>query len=201
LRVAPLLFGDLPELYGVDRWSFGRDRSAPIRATLKLHPGWGLVARDASGPIKGYLVRSASGAVVRIGPFMASSPDIARALISRALKTDGGRSRGILACPGRESSAWSAPRVRLRRLPGSTSHGARRNAPHEGPRGLRHHPVPGYVKQSAYRTRARSCLRKPVQDAGFCSPGATGHSSARSSVKNALSRSLPSSTPTREGPG
>ena len=23
LRVAPLLFGDLPELYGVDRWSFG----------------------------------------------------------------------------------------------------------------------------------------------------------------------------------
>jgi ribosomal protein S18 acetylase RimI-like enzyme len=92
LRVTPLLFGDLPELYGVDRWSFGGDRSALIRATLKLHPGWGLVARDASGSIKGYLVRSASGAVVRIGPFMASSPDIARALLSRALKTDGGRS-------------------------------------------------------------------------------------------------------------
>jgi ribosomal protein S18 acetylase RimI-like enzyme len=92
LRVAPLLFGDLPELYGVDRWSFGGDRSALILATLKLHPGWGLIARDASGPIKGYLVRSASGAVVRIGPFMASSPEIACALLSRALKTDGGRS-------------------------------------------------------------------------------------------------------------
>ena len=92
LRVAPLLFGDLPELYGVDHWSFGGDRSALIRSTLKLHPGWGLVTRDASGNIKGYLVRSSSGAVVRIGPFMASSPDIARALLSRALKTDGGRS-------------------------------------------------------------------------------------------------------------
>ena len=41
LRVTPLLFGDLPELYGVDRWSFGGDRSALIRAILKLHPGWG----------------------------------------------------------------------------------------------------------------------------------------------------------------
>jgi len=92
LRVTPLLFGDLPELYGVDRWSFGGDRSALILATLKLHPGWGLVARDASGRIKGYLIRSANGATVRIGPFMASSPDVARVLLARALQTDGGRS-------------------------------------------------------------------------------------------------------------
>ena len=92
MRVAPLLFGDLPELYGVDRWSFGGDRSALIRANLDLHPGWGLVARDASGGTKGYLVRSAYGATVRIGPFMASSPDVARVLLARALQTDGGRS-------------------------------------------------------------------------------------------------------------
>ena len=49
LRVTPLLFSDLPDLYGVDRWSFGEDRSALIRATLNLHPGWGLITRDASG--------------------------------------------------------------------------------------------------------------------------------------------------------
>ncbi|WP_228282026.1 GNAT family N-acetyltransferase [Rubrobacter marinus] len=92
LRVAPLSFGDLPELYGVDLWSYGADRSAIILATLRQYPGWGLVARDASGRVRGYLVRSASGATVRVGPFMASSPDVARALLTRALETDGGRS-------------------------------------------------------------------------------------------------------------
>ena len=90
--VTPLSFGDLPELYGVDLWSYGADRSALILATLRQYPGWGIVARDASGRIKGYLVRSASGATVRVGPFMASSPDVARALLTRALRTDGGRS-------------------------------------------------------------------------------------------------------------
>ncbi len=43
-RVSPLVVGDLPELYGLDRCSFGADRSALILAALKLHPGWGLVA-------------------------------------------------------------------------------------------------------------------------------------------------------------
>ncbi|CAA9436086.1 MAG: hypothetical protein AVDCRST_MAG80-916 [uncultured Rubrobacteraceae bacterium] len=92
LRVTPLLFGDLPELYGTDLWSFGGDRSALIRATLNLHPGWGLISRDASGRINGYLVRSAYESTVRIGPFMASSPDVARVLLAHALQTDGGRS-------------------------------------------------------------------------------------------------------------
>lgn len=92
LRVAPLCFGDLPELYGVDLWSYGADRSALILATLRQYPGWGLVARDVSGSIQGYLVRSASGATVRVGPFMASSPEVARALLTRALETDGSRS-------------------------------------------------------------------------------------------------------------
>src|ERR671916_2519937 len=58
-RVDTLSFGDLPELYGVDRWSYGGDRSALIFATLRLHPGGGLVARDSSGRIQGYLIRSA----------------------------------------------------------------------------------------------------------------------------------------------
>ena len=84
---------DLPDLYGVDRWSFGEDRSALIRATLNLHPGWGLITRDASGLINGYLVRSAYyESTVRIGPLMASSLDVARVLLAHALQTDGGRS-------------------------------------------------------------------------------------------------------------
>jgi ribosomal protein S18 acetylase RimI-like enzyme len=63
-RVKTLTFRDLPELYGVDYWSCGAERSALILATLKLHPGQGLVARDATGRIKGYLIRSSMGRAV-----------------------------------------------------------------------------------------------------------------------------------------
>ena len=87
-RVETLAFGDLPELCGLDLWSYGADRSALILATLRLHPGRGLVARDSSGRIKGYLVRSNSGRATRLGPFMASTPGVARLLLDRALGTD-----------------------------------------------------------------------------------------------------------------
>jgi ribosomal protein S18 acetylase RimI-like enzyme len=89
-RVQTLTFGDLPELYGVDRWSYGADRSALLFATLRLHPGRGLVARDSTGRIKGYLIRSARGRAIRIGPFLASTPDVARLLLARALPATGG---------------------------------------------------------------------------------------------------------------
>jgi GNAT superfamily N-acetyltransferase len=89
-RVETLLLGDLPELCGVDRWSYGADRSALILAILRLHPGGGLVARDSSGSIKGYLVRSTSERTIRIGPFVASTPGVARLLLARALGATGG---------------------------------------------------------------------------------------------------------------
>ena len=89
-RVETLSFGDLPELYGLDLWSYGGDRSALILATLRLHPGGGLVARDSSGQIKGYLVRSGSGGATRVGPFVASTPAVARLLLIRALRARGG---------------------------------------------------------------------------------------------------------------
>ncbi len=84
-RIETLSFRDLPELYGVDRWFYGADRSALISATLRLHPGRGLVARDSSGRIKGYLVSSSWGGATRIGPFVASTPGVARLLLARAL--------------------------------------------------------------------------------------------------------------------
>jgi ribosomal protein S18 acetylase RimI-like enzyme len=89
-RVETLTFGDLPELYGVDHWSYGADRSALLFATLRLHPGRGLVARDSTGRIKGYLIRSARGCATRIGPFLASTPDVAHLLLARALSVTGG---------------------------------------------------------------------------------------------------------------
>lgn len=88
--VETLLFGDLPELYGLDRWSYGADRSALLFATLRMHPGQGLVARDSSGRIKGYLMRSAEGSATRIGPFVAESGVVARLLLARAILDDAG---------------------------------------------------------------------------------------------------------------
>lgn len=84
--VETLTTGDLPEVYGLDLWSYGADRSALILATLRLHPGRSLVARDSSGRIKGYLVRSSTPRAVRIGPFLAENLDVARLLVGRALE-------------------------------------------------------------------------------------------------------------------
>lgn len=88
-EVKTLTFADLPELYGVDRWCYGADRSHLIFATLRLHPGKGLVARDSSGGIKGYLIRSAGGDEIHLGPFLAATPDAARLLLARALHETG----------------------------------------------------------------------------------------------------------------
>ena len=46
-RVAPLKAGDLPEVYGLDRLSFGGDRSALIEALLRRQGGsWPVMLRD-----------------------------------------------------------------------------------------------------------------------------------------------------------
>lgn len=89
LSVEPLLLGDLPELYGVDCWSYGADRSALISATIRLHTGRGLVVRDESGRIKGYLMHSRSAGTNRIGPFMAETAGAARLLLAHVLSQTG----------------------------------------------------------------------------------------------------------------
>jgi ribosomal protein S18 acetylase RimI-like enzyme len=89
-RVETLTFADLPELYGVDHWSYGADRSALLFAILRLHPGRGIVSRDATGRIKGYLITSSLGRATRIGPFLASTPGVASLLLSHALSATGG---------------------------------------------------------------------------------------------------------------
>lgn len=101
-RVETLALGDLAELCGLDLWSYGADRSALILATLRLHPGRGLVARDSTGRIKGYLVRSGSGRATRLGPFVASTPDVARLLLTRAL--DNGGAPVVVTVPGPSGS-------------------------------------------------------------------------------------------------
>lgn len=84
--VDTLRFGDLPELYGVDLWGHGADRSPLIFAALGLRSGRGFVARDAAGRIEGYLILDASHDPVRIGPFSAGTTDAARDLLLCALE-------------------------------------------------------------------------------------------------------------------
>lgn len=85
-RVETLLFEDLPELYGLDLWSYGADRSHLILATLRLRPGRSLIARDSSGRTTGYLILSSSRSETRIGPFMAANKTVARLLLANAIE-------------------------------------------------------------------------------------------------------------------
>lgn len=101
--VETLRFGDLPEMYGLDWWSYGADRGGLVLSILRLHPGRGLVARDSSGRMKGYLVRSHSGGEDRIGPFMAADEGVARILLSRAVEGGGDPVRTIV--PGESGAA------------------------------------------------------------------------------------------------
>ncbi|MGF1473282.1 MAG: GNAT family N-acetyltransferase [Rubrobacteraceae bacterium] len=85
--IEALTAGDLSEVYGADLWSYGADRSALILATLRLHSGGGLVARDSGGQLKGYLIRSTTPRATRLGPILAEGPEVARLLIARALES------------------------------------------------------------------------------------------------------------------
>ena len=138
--IEALAFGDLPELYGVDRWSYGADRSPLIFATLRLHPGLGLVARDSSGRMSGYLIRSSSGRASRIGPFLAATPDVARLLLARALETADGAPvqvtvTGPAGCPAHallEEFGFVGRSDRLRMEFGETAAACRAGLVHYG---------------------------------------------------------------------
>jgi ribosomal protein S18 acetylase RimI-like enzyme len=105
--VDTLRFGDLPELYGVDLWAHGADRSPLIFSALGLRSGLGFVARDAAGRIGGYLILDASDDPVRIGPFAAADPATARRLLLHALRATGDAPVRVIAtgpdgCPSHE---------------------------------------------------------------------------------------------------
>jgi len=106
-RVGTLRFGDLPELYGVDLWGHGADRSPLIFSALALRLGRGFVARDAAGRIEGYLILDASDDPARIGPFAAGTTDAARRLLLRALEAAGDAPVRVIAtgpdgCPSHD---------------------------------------------------------------------------------------------------
>ncbi len=104
-RVENLVAADLAEVCGVDYWSCGFERSDLIREILKLHPDGGLVARDPSERVKGYLIKGFTPGLTRIGPFMASTPEAARLLLSKALENgDGSPVEATVAGPPKDAA-------------------------------------------------------------------------------------------------
>lgn len=106
-RVDTLRFGDLPEVYGVDLWGHGADRSPLIFSALGLRRGRGFVARDAAGRIEGYLILDSTEDPVRIGPFSARTTDAARRLLLCALEAAGDAPVRVIAtgpdgCPSHD---------------------------------------------------------------------------------------------------
>ncbi|MGH2387702.1 MAG: GNAT family N-acetyltransferase [Chloroflexota bacterium] len=79
--VAPLRDTDLAETAALDAAAFGHDRSAVIASFLADDRERAFVHREPEGAIDGYLIAQP----LRIGPWAASSPAAAGALLSAAL--------------------------------------------------------------------------------------------------------------------
>jgi predicted N-acetyltransferase YhbS len=79
--VYPLQESDLAELHALDTAAFGGDRRAVLRILQRDFPQGGLLRRDESGRIGGYLIAKGR----RIGPWVAHTPQDAEALLLAAL--------------------------------------------------------------------------------------------------------------------
>lgn len=87
ITVRALRDDDLREVIAFDAQGYGAPRDRVIEAYIRDHPAVALVARDEAGALRGYLaVQAATGAA---GPWLASTPDAARALLRVALARDG----------------------------------------------------------------------------------------------------------------
>jgi GNAT superfamily N-acetyltransferase len=80
-RVAPMRADDLPALAAFDAPIFGANRAAVLAAYLASDPSRAFVARTVSEQISGYLFAQ----VETIGPWVASDPESAEALLAAAL--------------------------------------------------------------------------------------------------------------------
>jgi ribosomal protein S18 acetylase RimI-like enzyme len=80
-RVTPMRADDLPALAAFDTSIFGASRMAVLASYLADYPDRAFVARDADDRISGFLFAQAD----TIGPWVASDPDSAEALLAAAL--------------------------------------------------------------------------------------------------------------------
>ncbi|MBF6589649.1 MAG: GNAT family N-acetyltransferase [Ktedonobacterales bacterium] len=79
--VATARAGDLPELAAFDAPYFGAERGAVLAAYLRELPARTFIVRDVTGRLTGYLYAQARS----LGPWVATTPTAAEALLARAL--------------------------------------------------------------------------------------------------------------------
>ncbi len=84
LRVERLGVESLSELAAFDRHYFGADRSQVLRSYLAAFPGRMIGARDESGKLLGYALAQSK----RLGPWAATAPQAAAALMEAARQLD-----------------------------------------------------------------------------------------------------------------
>ncbi|HEX3272086.1 MAG TPA: GNAT family N-acetyltransferase [Ktedonobacterales bacterium] len=80
-RATPLTRNDLPALVDFDARYFGASREALLAASFQLYAGRVFATRDESGSLTGYLVAQEQ----RLGPWVATTPEAAEALLAHAL--------------------------------------------------------------------------------------------------------------------
>lgn len=79
--VTPLHPADLPEIAAFDAERLGASRAAVLAGYVEEFAGRAYIARDGRGSVAGYLIAQAN----RLGPWLADTPEVADALLSRAL--------------------------------------------------------------------------------------------------------------------
>jgi hypothetical protein len=95
----------LPHIADLDRVAFGGERMGLLRLVLDLPDTHAYLARDARGAVVGYLfVRVPDGprAGLQIGPWIATTPAAASALLARALEVAGPSGHSDPGDPGTE---------------------------------------------------------------------------------------------------
>ena len=96
--IAPAGADGIAAIARYDSRAFGGDRQALLAALRARQPGRAFVAR-AGGAVAGYVLARDGRQATQIGPLVADSPEIARALAARAL---GGLDRpAVIDCPSR----------------------------------------------------------------------------------------------------
>jgi GNAT superfamily N-acetyltransferase len=85
---------DLREIIAFDARCYGAPRDRVIKAFIRDDPALASVARDRDGALQGYLIIQAQSRAV--GPWLATTPDAARALLVDALARHGARIESVI---------------------------------------------------------------------------------------------------------
>lgn len=94
IAIQPFQESDLREIITFDTARYGAPRDRVIEAFIKDDLARVNVARDRDGAIQGYLVVQAE--IHTVGPWLAATPDAARALIEDALALRGALIEGVI---------------------------------------------------------------------------------------------------------